>query len=570
MLARLLDDSLDAAARDTRQTLVSRIVVGALAAGLIALNLGIPITVAWFCGLLAAEAWTWFATKRQAEGLPVGVAGRLNFLGALLAITLIWVVLAVLYWRTGETSLRMVALVLVASQLIHAQSFSFRSKLTLALNGLPPATALVVLPTFFGGFDAAAQITLACSLMLTLLYLISSAAANMRATSALERAQEDAVAASRAKSTFLAMMSHELRTPMNGVLGMAFALKQTKLNRRQAEQVDMLIRSGDGLMAILNDILDISKIEAGKFELEEAAVDLRELGLRVHDLWTEVASAKGVALIYEVDPATPAWVTGDPTRIRQIMLNLVSNALKFTTTGEVRLTIRPTVKGVELRVSDTGPGIPAEQQARLFQVFQQAEASTARRFGGTGLGLAICRQLSEMMGGKIELESRQGGGSTFRVLLPLAATEAPDASAEEAAFDGLAGMRVLVAEDNAINQAVARAVLEAAGIEAVIVGDGAEALEALGAEAFDAVLMDVHMPRVNGIEALGRIRAGETGDAAQPVIALTADAMAGEEAKLASLGFDRVQPKPIQPAALLTALAEVRAQAAGAQARAAA
>lgn len=570
MLARLLDDSLDAAARDTRQTLVSRIVVGALAAGLIGLNLGVAVTAAWFCGLLLAEAWTWLATRRQAQGLPVGIGGRLNFLGALLAITLIWVVLAALYWRTGDTALRMVALVVVASQLIHAQSFSFRSKLTLALNGIPPATALVVMPTFFGGFDGVEQITMASSLALTLLYLVSSAAANMRSTSALEQAQKEAVAASRAKSTFLAMMSHELRTPMNGVLGMAFALKQTRLNRRQAQQVDMLIRSGDGLMAILNDILDISKIEAGKFELEETAVDLRELGLRVHDLWTEVASAKGVALICEVDPATPAWVAGDPTRIRQIMLNLVSNALKFTTKGEVRLSIRPAPKGVELRVSDTGPGIPAEQQARLFQVFQQAEASTARRFGGTGLGLAICRQLSEMMGGKIELESREGEGSTFRVLLPLAEVAAPEAAGDDSAFDGLAGMRVLVAEDNAINQAVARAVLEAAGIDAVVVGDGQEALEALSAGTFEAVLMDVHMPRVDGIEALRRIRAGETGNAAQPVIALTADAMAGEEAKLARLGFDRVQPKPIQPATLLTALAEVRAQETPARGRAAA
>ena len=377
----------------------------------------------------------------------------------------------------------------------------------------------------------------------------------------LAGARDEAVAANRAKSSFLAMMSHELRTPMNGVLGMAHALTLTELDPRQASHVDMLVRSGTGLMSILNDILDISKIEAGRLELETIAFDLPDLGRRACDLWTEPASAKGVRLAYEVDPRTPQWVAGDPTRLRQIMLNLISNALKFTQEGEVRLAIRPleTIDGatrIEIAVSDTGVGITPQQQAKLFQNFVQADASTTRRFGGTGLGLAICKQLATLMGGDIALESQEGVGTTFRVTVALEMAEAVDDEIVEAEAMGLEGLRLLVADDNAINQAVARAILEAASAVVTTVGDGIDALEALRGEAFDVVLMDVHMPRMDGLEALQQIRAGAAGRCDIPVIALTADAMAGVDAELLARGFDAVESKPINPAALIRTVAQ--------------
>jgi len=242
------------------------------------------------------------------------------------------------------------------------------------------------------------------------------------------------------------------------------------------------------------------------------------------------------------------------------MLNLVSNALKFTERGEVRLSLKalpstaPNLACFEIAVSDTGVGIAPEKQAGLFRAFAQADASTARRFGGTGLGLRICRHLCLIMGGEISLESQPGEGSTFRVRLELPLAEAP---APVEAFDAvdLSGCRILVAEDNPINQAVARAILEAADAVVEMAEDGAQALELLRIQAFDLVLMDIHMPRMDGIEALARIRAGEAGQPDVRVIALTADAMAGTDERLRGLGFDAVQPKPINPAALILEIA---------------
>ncbi|HJV43052.1 ATP-binding protein, partial [Caulobacter sp.] len=377
---------------------------------------------------------------------------------------------------------------------------------------------------------------------------------------ALEEAQAEAQEASRAKSTFVAMMSHELRTPMNGVLGLAHALGETRLDAKQAEYVDMIIQSGDSLMTILNDILDLSKIEAGKLELEAAPFDIRALAGQIRLLWSETARVKGVDLALEIDPATPDWLLGDAARVRQILLNLVSNALKFTLEGGVVIRIAPEAGEIVLAVSDTGVGLTAEQQARLFAPFVQAERSTARRFGGTGLGLAICRHLTDLMGGAVSLESAPGKGSIFTARLPLPATEPPRrVEAAPAPALGLAGLRVLVVDDNPVNQVVARAVLEAVGVEVAAVGDGRAALTRLGAEPFDMVLMDVHMPVMDGVEAVRRIRAGEGGRVDMPVVALTADAMVGDAERLMAQGFDDAHPKPILPAGLLATVARLAA-----------
>jgi len=389
-----------------------------------------------------------------------------------------------------------------------------------------------------------------------------------RAAHAMQAAERAAVEANAAKSAFLAMMSHELRTPMTGVLGMAQALRNTSLSAEQQAQVGMLIRAGDGLMAILNDILDVSKIEAGRLELESTAFDLVELAAQAEALWRDAAEAKGLDLSLEIAADTPRWLFGDPNRIRQIMLNLLSNALKFTEAGQVRLALcaldgAGADRGrVEIAVSDTGIGMTPDQVSRLFKAFSQADASTARRFGGTGLGLSICRQLAEMMGGGVSVESAPGRGSTFRLTLELPLAEAPSddgATGEEA--EGLEGVSILVAEDNPINQAVARAILEAVGARIDTADNGAVALERLSGGGYDLVLMDVHMPVMDGVEALARIRAGEAGDPDLPVIALTADAMSGETQRLRAHGFDDVQPKPIQPMALIGAILEACARA---------
>ncbi|WP_397420414.1 ATP-binding protein [Phenylobacterium sp.] len=387
----------------------------------------------------------------------------------------------------------------------------------------------------------------------------ASAHANMRSAAALEVAQRDAVAANNAKSEFLAVMSHELRTPLNGVLGMARALRRTDLDTRQAGYVDTVLRSGDSLLTMLNDLLDLAKIEAGHLELDVVAFDLGAAGAQTVELWSEIATAKSLALTCHVDPDLPEALLGDETRVRQIILNLISNAVKFTREGEVRLELRQAPGadgdgGVAIVVSDTGIGMTPEQVALIFRPFAQAEVSTTRHYGGTGLGLSICRTLAKMMGGEICVESEPGVGSSFHVWLPLPATQVAEPPATQPA--ALLTCKVLVADDNPVNLAVARAILEAAGATIETANNGSQALDRLRSGGFDLVLMDLHMPIMDGVEALSRLRDGQAGRADIPVIALTADAMSGEAERLQGLGFNALQAKPVQPAALISAIAD--------------
>jgi len=554
------DDSIRSSLTDVGRSQWRMILTILIFGVVLGANVGWRSAALWAAAAIAAALWTYGAKRSTTErGAPPG----LNLVASVAAVSLVWTAAAVLYWMTGDPGLRIMSMLTLTSLLIMAQSASYDSRLIVVAFGAIPAVALVAMPVVLGDFSLLVRCSIGLSLVVMLAHLVIEMQRNEGNAVALRAAQDRAVAANQAKSSFLAMMSHELRTPMNGVLGMAHALTLTRLDRQQASHVDMLIRSGRGLMTILNDLLDISKIEAGKMELETIDFDLPELGRHVHDLWSEAASAKGVSLVYELAPGVPRWVSGDPTRLRQVMLNLVSNALKFTQEGEVRLSIRAQciddMADLEISVSDTGLGLSEAQQAKLFKSFVQADASTSRQFGGTGLGLAISQQLVTLMGGEIDLESAPGEGSTFRI--KLRAPLGKPGAAEEAHVEmtDLAGHRVLVADDNAINQAVARAILEAAGATIVTAGTGLEALERLRAGAFDTVLMDIHMPVMGGIEALRHIRSGDAGRRDIPVIALTADAMAEATASLLAHGFDRVAPKPIDPAALIWTISELGA-----------
>jgi signal transduction histidine kinase/ActR/RegA family two-component response regulator len=429
------------------------------------------------------------------------------------------------------------------------------------------AVAMIVEPILVPRYQGVQQLTVAVGSVTLVAYAFICASQNLRAAKALAETQaslqeqkQAAESASQAKSAFLAMMSHELRTPMNGVLGMAHALETTRLDERQQDYVRTVIRSGDVLMAILNDILDLSKIEAGRLELETSHFDLRDLAARVCDLWVPSAADKGLTLNLLVDPAAAHWVVGDAMRVRQILLNLLSNAVKFTDQGSIIVTLEDAPKGgVVLTVADTGIGIPRDVQKRLFQSFTQADVSTSRVHGGTGLGLSICRRLAELMGGEVTLNSTLGRGSTFRVTLPLAAAPAPEAAVPPGAVvaEPDRALKVLVVDDHPTNRAVAAALLGAVGADVAIAADGLEALDHLAAERFDLILMDIHMPRLDGVETLRRIRAGESLAPDALVVALTADAMTGEREKLLGLGFDDYLSKPIQPAALLDLVARI-------------
>ena len=372
----------------------------------------------------------------------------------------------------------------------------------------------------------------------------------------LSHSRDEAEAASRAKSRFLAVMSHELRTPVNGVIGMTHAMRTTRLTPEQQRYIEVIAGSGESLMVLISDILDLSKIEAGKLELDPQPFCLPDLVESAVSLWTGTTTEKGLALSCSVSRDLPRWVTGDPVRLRQVITNLVSNAVKFTATGEIRVVAEPGPEGqVRIAVADTGTGIAPEVQAKLFSEFTQADASTAGRFGGTGLGLAISRNLCRMMGGDLTVQSELGLGSCFTATAVLPPAEAPEVVETDEGDGDMGGLRVLAVDDNPTNRAVITALVQAFGLEIVTAESGEVAIEALGQNDYDLVLMDINMPGMDGPATLRAIRAGEGGQADIPIVALTAEAMSGDRERYLGLGFDGYLTKPISPPALLETLA---------------
>ncbi len=377
-------------------------------------------------------------------------------------------------------------------------------------------------------------------------------------------AQSAAVAANLAKSQFIANVSHEIRTPLNGVLGMAQSLANDDLTASQRQRVDIIHSSGEVLLGILNDVLDFSKIEAGKLDLEATPFDLVKLAADVQAAFSAVAESKHLALALRLDGAALGELyLGDPTRVRQIISNLVSNALKFTQAGEVKIIVSRVDEGVVVSVRDTGIGIPKDRLPKLFAQFEQVDASTTRRFGGTGLGLSICHELCRLMGGRVVADSQLGTGSTFTVYLPLKRVETlevapPQAPARDfAEVDAANGdLRVLAAEDNKINQLVLTTFLQQMDVTPTLVEDGALAVEAWRFGEFDLILMDMQMPVMDGLTAVRAIRAAEalTARPRSPIIALTADVMSHHLEHYRLAGVDAVVAKPIQFAELASAM----------------
>lgn len=381
-------------------------------------------------------------------------------------------------------------------------------------------------------------------------------------TVALERATAQALAASRAKSEFLANMSHELRTPMSGVLGMLDMVLESSLEAEQRDQLLTAKNCAVSLLALLNDILDLSKIEAGKMVLEEVPFDVRLAVAESMDAVRPHARAKNLALRTVIERGAPAWIVGDPMRFRQILNNLLSNAVKFTLEGRVELHLRRAGEAASPRlmieVSDTGIGIPADKLGAIFEEFTQADGSTSRKFGGTGLGLAITRKLVRMMGGEITVKSEVGKGSTFRVELPCREVAGPPgapsvAETEPSPAEEARKATILVAEDNLINQRVVAAMLRREGYQVETAAHGGEAIAALERLRPDLILMDIQMPVVDGLEATRRIRANPRWRRL-PIIALTAHAMAGDRDLCLASGMDDYLTKPVNRTQLVAAI----------------
>jgi signal transduction histidine kinase/FixJ family two-component response regulator len=389
----------------------------------------------------------------------------------------------------------------------------------------------------------------------------------------LESARDAANAANVLKTQFLANMSHEIRTPLNGVLAMAEVMSMGELGDVQRERLGIIRQSGSLLLAVLNDVLDLSKIEAGKLGLVKEDFDVAATLRPTSETFRILAEGKGLGFDFSITEAAEGWWRGDPDRLRQIVGNLLSNAVKFTPQGTVvaAVDVNPQSGALRLVVRDTGVGIAPEKLPALFEKFTQADNSATRRFGGTGLGLAICRELTQMMGGSIDVESREGQGSTFTVELPLTRGEASGGVQAEAAPDrGDRNIRLLAAEDNPTNQQVLAAVMESLGIDIDIVADGQRAVEAWRVGGYDLILMDIQMPVMDGIDAARQIRSLEVAEKRKrtPIVALTANALTHQVEEYMAVGMDGHVAKPIEIAKLYEAIsAALTAAATGAAGR---
>jgi signal transduction histidine kinase len=373
---------------------------------------------------------------------------------------------------------------------------------------------------------------------------------------ALAAARAAAEAATAVKAQFLANMSHEIRTPLTAVLGFTGLLREDpSLSDAAATYVARIAGAGNALLAIVNDILDFSKLEAGMVAVRPRPVRLAEVCGETLAVFCSEAEAKGLDLTFTADPGLPGVVMLDAERVRQILINLIGNAVKFTEAGSVGVLVRPgdVADQIVVEVSDTGQGLDADAQARLFQRFTQVDGSTTRRHGGTGLGLAICRGLAEAMGGEIGVDSAPGAGATFRLTLPAPAADLPAQADEVVNIPGIDGTRVFVVDDNPVNRELARKVLEAAGAEVTEANGGAEAVERLALLPVDVVLMDLRMPGMDGHEALARLRAVAGPNQEIPVLAFTADAEVAGEDNLRA--FSGVVRKPVTPLDLYRAIA---------------
>jgi len=389
---------------------------------------------------------------------------------------------------------------------------------------------------------------------------------------ALEMARDEAETANRTKSEFLANMSHEIRTPLNGVIGLAQALDRTELSPDQREMLELIQSSGRTLQALLSDILDLARVESGRLELASETFDLARAVRDAGQLYASAAKAKGLQFFIEIDPNAAIWVQGDSIRLKQVLTNLVSNAVKFTTEGFVSLTVAQSARTdgtpiLRFTVEDTGVGFDAEARARLFTRFEQADGTITRRFGGTGLGLAICRELVTMMDGDLDCESEPEGGSAFIMTLPLQQVEAPPVRIERPDAEPEAGeahiIRVLLADDHATNRRVVELILGQAAVDLTSVEDGAQAVAACQADNFDLILMDMQMPVMDGLTATREIRLHEAaiGLDRTPIVMLTANALPDHVAASHAAGADHHLAKPFNAAELLGLVSDLSAQA---------
>ncbi|WP_292064363.1 ATP-binding protein [Brevundimonas sp. UBA7664] len=514
----------------------------------------------WFAAVLVTQALDWAVFsrfRRRPEWRPDRVWLGLSCATTVLSVAVYAAMSAYMWFRGGDVG-QVFAMVQCAGGLLHVSLHMHHARPILISAVIPHALYFFGLPVYSAlSSQNWHELLIAIGCVLYMSHLVVAVRQSSSTTSALLAARRKAEVASAAKSDFLAVVSHEIRTPMNAVISAANLLRRTRLDGQQREHVSMLIDAGDVLMGLLNDVLDFSKIEAGKMELDSADMSVRDRLSTLVRLWEPRALANGVRLKVRVASDVPAAVRTDPLRVQQILFNLLSNAVKFTHDGEIVIAVGWDGERLNVAVTDTGCGIPADRLGQIFNSFEQADVGTTRRYGGTGLGLSISRKLAELMGGSLAAESVDGQGSTFTLSLPMQAVEGEAAQPVRPleTTGSLMGRSILAADDHEVNRRILQLLLEPHGCRLTLVENGAEALEAASGQRFDAILMDMQMPVMDGLEATRRIRAGAM-NGATPVVALTANALDVHRAAWDAAGVHAFLTKPIDPVLLASTLAQ--------------
>ena len=524
---------------------------------------------AWFGAVLVGQFIDWLVCRpvRRSPEIDPSRAYRVAMCATTTLNVVIYSGVSPYLWMAGGEAGRLFAIVQVAAGLLHVSLHMHHVRSLLLSAAIPHSLYFLGLPIMGAVLDRQPQyLLIAIGGVLYMTHLIVAVRQSSMTKRALQDANKEARAerrkaevASAAKSDFLAVVSHEIRTPMNAVISAANLLRRTRLDREQREHVSMLLDAGDVLVGLLNDVLDFSKIEAGKMQLEASDIDLRDKIGSLIRLWEPKASANGVRLKVSISDEAPARIRTDPLRLQQMLFNLLSNAVKFTEDGTITISVdwQADASRLVVSVADTGCGIPADRLAHIFDSFEQVDASTTRKYGGTGLGLAISRRLAEIMGGQLTAESVENEGSTFTLSLPVEVAQAAMSVPKRRAVTSgsLAGKIILAADDHAVNRRILTLLLEPHGCSLVLVENGAEAVEAAAGQRFDAILMDMQMPVMDGLEASAKIRAAGL-NRRTPLIALTANAMDVHRAAWGATGVHAFLTKPIDPVLLAETLAD--------------
>lgn len=575
MLARFFNDPAIAdAATGSNSLWISRLLLVAILAPLVGLSLGWQSMAIWLALIIPIEIYSKWASDTLLKASPATFRTRMFFLAAAVAAVSAWLTLSLMLWFTDTPAYQMAAVCLWAGTLIYVQGFMHGSHVTLLAGGGPTTLVLIGAPLLDPPFSGVEQVMLMSMLILMTGFAWRASQVYYRTrqdlretTHSLEDQKRAAEQASDAKSAFLATMSHEVRTPLNGILGMARLLERGAEDPAQQKQISTIIASGNLLTAVLNDVLDLSRIEAGRMEISPVEADLEATLAQAVSLFEGAARENGVTLSLDVDETLPRQIVFDPLRVGQCVSNLLSNAVKFTESGSITVSARsqPAEAGedgdlrVFVAVTDTGIGISPEMAERLFTPFTQVDSSISRRFQGSGLGLSIVRRLANLMGGDASVESAAGQGSSFCIdFLARHGAALHEAANDEAELSQYRSRvrekRVLVVDDNAVNRQVASIFLADFDCEIMEAENGQDALDLLADGPFDLVLLDVHMPVMDGFKTASAIRESQEAWSQIPIVALTADAMTGDRDKCLQNGMDAYASKPLDPRQMLGAM----------------